>query len=119
MDIDMHIEAQKQMREAEWSVRTAKHARMRELRKVYVEEKEAGRVEELLISENSVINAIADYMKSNEYDVVLDRRKKVAEQKFVCSCCGSPQIQLVSWMHKVVDLRCRKCKHKFIWESPI
>ncbi len=33
MDIDKHIEAQKQMREAEWSVRTAKHTRMRELRK--------------------------------------------------------------------------------------
>ncbi|ASU00701.1 NrdC-like thioredoxin [Aeromonas phage AS-gz] len=119
MDIEMHIEAQKQIREAEWSVRTAKHARMRELRNAYVEEKEAGRVKSELISEDHIAKTISNYLASNEYDVMLDRRKEVAKQKFRCPCCDTDQIQLVSWTHKVVDLRCRKCKRKFIWESPI
>ncbi|AWH15625.1 NrdC-like thioredoxin [Aeromonas phage 60AhydR15PP] len=119
MDIEMHIEAQKQIREAEWSARTAKHTRMRELRNAYVEEKEAGRVESELISEDHVAKAISSYLRSNEYDVMLDRRKEVAKQKFRCPCCDTDQIQLVSWVNKVVDLRCRKCNRKFIWESPI
>lgn len=122
MNIEMHIEAQKQIREMEWSARAAKHARMRELRKTYLAEKEAGRVVEKVItldSESSIANAIVKYHESSEYDVVLDRRRVVAEQKFVCLCCNSDQIQLVSWMHKTVDLRCRKCKRKFVWESPV
>ncbi|UOX40445.1 NrdC-like thioredoxin [Aeromonas phage GomatiRiver_11] len=119
MNIEKHIIAQKQMREAEWSVRTTKHAHMRHLRGAYFTEKEADRAGNTMISEVEMCKAITDYLKNGEYDVLLARRAEVSKQGFRCPCCDTNQIQLVSWVHKVVDLRCRKCKKKFIWESPI
>ncbi|AAQ81379.1 thioredoxin [Aeromonas phage Riv-10] len=103
MDIELHNEAQKQIRDMEWAIRSANIAKFRELR----------------ISEKSVSDAISNYHLSNEYDEILARRKAVADQHFKCPLCDTEQIQLVSWQHKVVDLRCRRCKHKFIWESPV
>lgn len=122
VDIGMHAEAQRQIREMEHNVRSVKHKRMQEIQKAYFVEKAAGRVRTETISmdsEKSMAIAIGKYLKTNEYDVLLDRRKAVAQQKFECMCCGSDQIQLVSWQHQIVDLRCRKCKRKFIWESPV
>lgn len=127
MDINKHNESQKQIREMEWNTRTAKHARMRELRKAYLTEKEAGRVETTTVSEqngefsyeSNLIDTILNYHESHEYDVMLARRAEVAKQKFHCPVCGTDQIQLVNWYNQVVDLRCRRCKRKFIWESPV
>lgn len=60
-----------------------------------------------------------DKQTEKHIDLLMKRRGAVAAQKFTCPCCGTNQIQLVNWQHQVVDLRCRRCKRKFIWESPV
>lgn len=116
MNIDMHNEAQKQINEMEQSVVSGKHKRMSELKKAHDIAKNSGE----LLSEKIFADNISAFSKVNpQIDYLLLRRKAVAEQKFICPVCSTNQIQLVSWQHKIVDLRCRKCKNKFIWESSV
>lgn len=47
---------------------------------------------------------------------LVERREKVAKQKLCCPRCDTNQVQLVSWINPVVDLKCRRCKYTFKWD---
>lgn len=52
-------------------------------------------------------------------EILVERRKAVSKMKPICSECGSEQIQITNWYNQICDMRCRRCKHKFVIDSGI
>lgn len=50
---------------------------------------------------------------------MITRRKAISGLHVHCPVCETNQVQLVSWMKRLCDMRCRHCKQKFVVDSKV
>ena len=60
------------------------------------------------------LNYVFDHQKVMES---CNRRERVSRMHISCDRCGADQVQLVSWQHTVVTMKCRRCKEYWQFDT--